>query len=472
MNEHIVRFSGRRIARLLEKPWVYVPPGQNPDKSIREHKRTRGAYAGASPRWEAISQMLEAEAGRMGRDEDGGYPVLGEYLSSLAKLQMPPEAEEMQKAGGAKFGVIDVIIITGKGQKDGATGTTLLEPTHLRNPSPKSNLVREPSLLKPSVILNPPGQDSGNPETDQQDSHQRRKRRQISPSIQTASLLTKASARNTEVHLRDGLTTTPQSFTRSIAARPDNGKSPLSPPLNTLTIPDTYTPQLSDSYSSTRSGRHHSRWRSYMLEAEDKKTLAEEIETIAERAFKSIALASSQSTAEETQTPKRMTRSGRGATAAASPPPRFESIPKAVETPRPLELGSSNNVGMESKLVKLKLNFTAATKALYDPFQSPAAPRPAPNHASSPSTSSSLSTLSNLPPTTATPSPSAPSLVTPIPQPIKAGELVANMCPTPPLSQDSVLTYAPLGLVRVIRAERNGWFQEDAVLMGVRFLVG
>ena len=472
MNEQIIRFSGRRIARLLEKPWVYVPPGQNPDKSIREHKRTRGANTGASSRWEAISQILEIEAGRLGVDEDNGYPVLGEYLSSLAKLQMPLEVEEMQKVGGARFGVIDVIIITGKGHKDGATGTMLLEPTHLRNLNQLSSLVRETSLLKPSLTLNPRGQVSGTPESDQHGSHQRRKRRQVSPSIQPTSFSLEASARNTEVRLRGGLATTPQSSTRSSVARPDDEHSPFSPPHSALAIPSTYPTQPSDSYSSTLSGQQRSRWKSYKLVAEDRKTLAEEIETIAQKAFKSIVLANSQSMAEETPTPKRMTRSCGGATATASPPPGCRSLPKAVETPPPKELGSSHNDSKESKLVKLKLNFTAATKPLNDHSQSPATPGTAPKHASSPSTSSTLSTLSTLPPTTATPSPSASQLATPISRPVKSGGVAAGMYSTPPLSQDSVLTYAPLGLVRVIKAERNGWFEEDAVLMGVRFLVG
>lgn len=448
MTEHIVRFSGRRIARLMEKPWMYVPPGQNPDRSIREHKRAREAYAGASPRWEAISQMLEAEARNMGGGEDGGNPVLCEYLSSLVRLQMPPEVEEMQKVGGAEFGVVDVIILAGKGHKDGASGTMLLEPTHLRNQNRKSSLVQEPSLLKPGVILNRQEEDLGTLETDQQDYSQRRKRRQMSPSIKPASFSPKTSAGNTVAHLRCGLSTTPQSSTRIIAARPDDEHGRFAPRLSRLAVPDTPPTQPWDSYSSTLSGRQRSRWKPYKLVAEDRKTLAEEIETIAERAFKSIALTNSQSTAEETPT-LRMTRSSRRATAAASPPPRLRSLRNSAETPSSLELGNSRNVGRESKLVKFEFS-----------------------HGSTPSTSSSLSTLSTLPPTTAAPSPSSSPLAIPISQPLKAGEHVACMYPIPPLSQDSVLTYAPVGVVRVIKAERNGWFEENSVLMGVRFLVG
>ena len=43
--------------------------------------------------------------------------------------------------------------------------------------------------------------------------------------------------------------------------------------------------------------------------------------------------------------------------------------------------------------------------------------------------------------------------------------------PTPESSRDCVITYAD-GLTRQVKTERNGWFEEKAVLMGVRYLVG
>lgn len=43
--------------------------------------------------------------------------------------------------------------------------------------------------------------------------------------------------------------------------------------------------------------------------------------------------------------------------------------------------------------------------------------------------------------------------------------------PTPALSQDCVITYAD-GLTRQVKTERNGWFEEKSVLMGVRYLIG
>lgn len=132
MAEHIVRFSGRKIGRLVEKPWVIVPPDQNPDGTFREDHRGEEAYAGAQPRWTAISEALEAEAKRIGRDEFGAFSLLGEYLTALANLAMPPGVEEMQKAGSREFGMVDVVVIAGKGVKDDSKCPALIEPKALR----------------------------------------------------------------------------------------------------------------------------------------------------------------------------------------------------------------------------------------------------------------------------------------------------------------------------------------------------
>lgn len=150
MTEHIVRFGGRRIDYLLEKPWVIVPPGQNPDGSLREHRRGKGVYAGTQQRWNDISNALLAEADKFGRDEKGERPVIGEYLESLAEFSMPKEVEDMQKAGGPKFGVVDVVVMWGKGSKDGPGVPYIWQPTPMRIKRPTSvNMV--PSVNRSSV---------------------------------------------------------------------------------------------------------------------------------------------------------------------------------------------------------------------------------------------------------------------------------------------------------------------------------
>lgn len=126
------RFSGRRVDRMAERPWVIVPPGQNVDGTLRASKRNRAAYVGAQQRWERIGKALKEEGEKFGRNQYGDVSVIGEYLASLAKFEMPEEVEHMQKGGGQKFGVIDVIITLGKGQKDMPEKGYLKEPTKLR----------------------------------------------------------------------------------------------------------------------------------------------------------------------------------------------------------------------------------------------------------------------------------------------------------------------------------------------------
>ncbi|KAM0804420.1 hypothetical protein BDR22DRAFT_599332 [Usnea florida] len=133
MTEHIVRFTGRRIGRLVEKPFVLVPSGQNPNGSFRQNRRGELAYAGAQQRWDDLASALMAEADRIGQDENGERPVLGEYLESLAQLSMPKEIEKMQKAGSPKFGVLDVAITWGNGSKKGPNTPYSIEPTPIRS---------------------------------------------------------------------------------------------------------------------------------------------------------------------------------------------------------------------------------------------------------------------------------------------------------------------------------------------------
>ena len=126
------RFSGRRVDRMAERPWVVVAPSQTADGSLRMSKTRTSACVEAHERWNQIGQALEKEGERYGRNKYGDRSVIGDYLASLAKLEMPTEVDHMQKEGGLKFGVIDVVITLGKGQKDEPEKGYLKEPTKLR----------------------------------------------------------------------------------------------------------------------------------------------------------------------------------------------------------------------------------------------------------------------------------------------------------------------------------------------------
>ncbi|MCJ1309471.1 hypothetical protein MMC25_003131 [Agyrium rufum] len=120
--------TGRRIGRKLQRPWMIVPPGQQVDGSLREHRRSK---IDASQRWQQISQALAAQAGTV-KYEDGSLGVLGQYLIDLSNLEMPTCVASLQKPGAARFGVIDLVVTAGKGVKDDSSAFRLAAPLSLR----------------------------------------------------------------------------------------------------------------------------------------------------------------------------------------------------------------------------------------------------------------------------------------------------------------------------------------------------
>ncbi|KAF2475993.1 uncharacterized protein BDR25DRAFT_339891 [Lindgomyces ingoldianus] len=120
-------FSGSRIEWLAERPWVFLPPGQNADGSFRGPSMT----IGAQERWGQICAALLEEADERGFDENGERPPSAAYLESLAVMQMPEDVKDMQKPGGRSFGVVDVVIAYGQGKKLTAGVSYLKEVTRM-----------------------------------------------------------------------------------------------------------------------------------------------------------------------------------------------------------------------------------------------------------------------------------------------------------------------------------------------------
>jgi hypothetical protein len=123
--------SGKRIQRLVERPWVIVPPSQNEDGSLRTVKHTKGANAGPRQRWEQIGAALLKEAEAQGFNSYGDCTPSGGYLASLSKMEMPDAVEDLQSSRRSKFGVIDVVISAGRGKKGGPDTFYLTEPTRM-----------------------------------------------------------------------------------------------------------------------------------------------------------------------------------------------------------------------------------------------------------------------------------------------------------------------------------------------------
>ncbi|OCL06869.1 hypothetical protein AOQ84DRAFT_378211 [Glonium stellatum] len=126
-------FAGSRMHYLQERPWVILPPGQEADGSLWSLKRSKTASVGPQERWEQIGAALLAEADKRGFNKYGDRPPTGEYLESLSELKMPEAVDTMQRPGGPKFGVIDVIISVGEGKKHIGNANYLKEPTRLQD---------------------------------------------------------------------------------------------------------------------------------------------------------------------------------------------------------------------------------------------------------------------------------------------------------------------------------------------------
>ncbi|KAI9858887.1 MAG: hypothetical protein M1813_007189 [Trichoglossum hirsutum] len=108
-------FSGRRVSLKQERVWVLVPPGQNADGTLREHKRAKNTSHSAAERWTEIGRALQEESDRWGQDVWGERSCVGEYLEHLAKVvELPKGLEQIEKPGGQKFSIVDVVVCVGK----------------------------------------------------------------------------------------------------------------------------------------------------------------------------------------------------------------------------------------------------------------------------------------------------------------------------------------------------------------------
>lgn len=122
-------FAGSRADFLTERPWVLLPPHTNPDGRTRRFRKT----ITPTERWREISAAIQKEVEERGTDKSGESPPSAAFLQALATMEMPESVHTMQKPGGRKFGVMDIIITAGYGNKT-TTGTNYLKgPQRLRD---------------------------------------------------------------------------------------------------------------------------------------------------------------------------------------------------------------------------------------------------------------------------------------------------------------------------------------------------
>ncbi|KAF2450793.1 hypothetical protein P171DRAFT_146616 [Karstenula rhodostoma CBS 690.94] len=121
-------FAGARIDYMAERPWVMHTPRSG---AFSRHPAEGSSSTSVQARWEEIQKALIGEAEERGVDVNGERPPTARYLRELANMQMPDMVRDLQKPGGMKFGVIDVIITVGIGKKTVDNAAYLKSPTRL-----------------------------------------------------------------------------------------------------------------------------------------------------------------------------------------------------------------------------------------------------------------------------------------------------------------------------------------------------
>ena len=122
-------FSGARTHRLREVPWILKPP-LNADVSGDGQSEATQTTEDARHRWTTISDGLKLAAEANGRNQHNELPAVGQYLQNLAAVPMPATVPNMLKTSRNRFALIDVVVTTGKGNKDDASGAYQLVYSH------------------------------------------------------------------------------------------------------------------------------------------------------------------------------------------------------------------------------------------------------------------------------------------------------------------------------------------------------
>lgn len=518
------RFTGYKLSRFIEKPWIFVPPGHQSDgsrrasfpvsasipeslvdagpnqrassplnKTIPEIRANTGANRRTSApvnasfsgnldaeadrnlRWTTIGSKLIEEADRVGRDRHGERPVTGEYLECLASLPAPSELKDVQNAGGARFGIIDVVLIWGKGQKDVAGSKYLTEPTRLRLESYSTDcnggITIEDAQIENKRIPTPAANLNG-----------------VAPlttfnrKVNNVSIVIPAP--NSDNDTRSRPTTQPDGIPTAIPTPKSNTVPTTTPAPPPILTPKTRAEALAT--ASTLDGRGDER---------PKPTNPKELHpTPRTRQRPSPTSTTRQTSASLTRrtTPKR-SRDTSVSSETSNPSKRqrmpYHHVMTAKRTYAEEMEAIVEQAVEEAEMLSASASASASAslkewKAGTETFgSSPSSMAPeGVSLVETPSTASKVVTLKVSPPRLAG-------------SPLKGGvsrddggaashtqgrgphntvvnrSFDAGFVP-PALSEDCCVTFAESGVVRSVGAVRGGWFEEKGVLMGTRFIVG
>ncbi|KAI4182919.1 MAG: hypothetical protein L6R41_005707, partial [Letrouitia leprolyta] len=125
-------FSGARDGRLTEKPWVLMPPKADTIDDSVHLSEPEQIEDRARRRWMVISDALIIAALSHGQSPRKEIPIISQYLQSVAAIPMPATLPSILKTNHKRFSIIDVLVTSGKGNKDPVHGSYLLRPLSLK----------------------------------------------------------------------------------------------------------------------------------------------------------------------------------------------------------------------------------------------------------------------------------------------------------------------------------------------------
>ena len=538
-------FSGARIGRLIERPWILVPAARHASEVATTSNGAAQAPESATYRWSEVANALEEVVGGMNRNNRNELPPTGQYLQSLASVPMPDTLHELLTAASEAFAVIDVVLTTGvRGMKSNRVNY-LASPMPLIIQGYDADYDTSPRKIPDHVIVLEP-----TPEPSSQRRGNQIKSKADEQTAKQAFLSPHLSRRRPRgvTNGNDGGTNTPDgpigepgihhSFDRLALTEQEQPTStsshstpnPFKPPAlrrqgATLTSPGSepratertrtatskrrtsvtpatihsITPTAtapSGSQRSKKSKRFH-----YHKVLTTQQTLEEQMDQRVRNAEEEVRNQLNRTEpVTETETPS----VSAGARATMS---RAMQAPQTTRAIKPkLKMGKKNeqmspgrNTPTSSHTPTTRLSTASVTQVLLPPpapndndsssperplIQSymPRNPIP-PTESNSTPLTASTTTVANLPPhgsQRCTPI-GATSTRTPTSTGIPIGSTHPKQSPLTKrpgrwqpsaLCQGSVVRYAEGEEVRQVKGERIGWFAEDEVVVGVRFVVG
>lgn len=122
----IQRFSGRRIDRTNERPWVFAP---SPGAAHSDQQDENGIH---QLQWQRVAVALRDEAGQRGIDKWDEPSPVSQYLLDIANEQYcQPSSRPGSLHFVAPMGIIDVVVSLGSGRKYATTAGYCEEPSRM-----------------------------------------------------------------------------------------------------------------------------------------------------------------------------------------------------------------------------------------------------------------------------------------------------------------------------------------------------